>query len=142
MKSTKTNLNRVIIVKLEPEEDLIDSLKQIVKEYKVKSGLVNCIGALKQYTIGYFDIDKKQYNMKTFNEYVELVSCIGNISHKDGEPIIHVHAILGKKDYSLIGGHLGQPSVISITGEVYIYESNIKLLRKNDIRFDLSLLQI
>ena len=142
MKSTKTSLNRVIIVKLEPEEDLIDSLKQIVKEYQIKSGLINCIGALKQFTIGYFDLEKKEYDMKTFDENVELVSCIGNVSHKEGEPLIHVHAILGRRDYSLLGGHLGQPSIISITGEVYIYESNIKLLRENNRRFDLSLLKI
>ena len=142
MKSIKTNLNRVIVVKIEPDEDLIDSLKKIVSEYNIKSGLINCIGALKEFTIGYFDLEKGNYEMKTFNENVELVSCIGNISHKDEEPLIHVHATLGRRDYSLIGGHLGQPSIISITGEVYIYETNIKLHRELDKKFNLSLLNI
>ena len=142
MKSIKTNLNRVIVVKIEPDEDLIDSLKKIVSEYNIKSGLINCIGALKEFTIGYFDLEKGNYEMKTFNENVELVSCIGNISHKDKEPLIHVHATLGRRDYSLIGGHLGQPSIISITGEVYIYETNIKLHRELDKKFNLSLLNI
>ena len=142
MKSIKTHLNRVIVAKIEPEEDLIDCLEQIVIDYEIKSGLITCIGALKEFTIGYFDLETKTYDMKTFKENVELINCIGNVSHKEGKPLIHVHATLGRRDYSLIGGHLGQPSIISITGEVYIYETNIKLTRGLDKKYNLSLLKI
>jgi predicted DNA-binding protein with PD1-like motif len=142
MKSVKTNLNRVIVVKIEPDEDLIESIQKVVLEYKIKSGLIACIGALKEFTIGYFNLETKIYEMKTFKENVELVSCIGNISHKDGEPMVHAHVTLGRRDYSLIGGHLGQPSIVSVTGEVYIYETNLKLTRELENKFKLSLLKI
>ena len=142
MKSTETAVGRVIVAKIEPSEDLFDAIKELIKKHKIKSGLINVIGALKQFTIGYFDIEKKKYNFKTFDEDIELISCMGNIAFKDNEPIIHLHVSVGKDDYSIIGGHLSQPSVVSITAEVYIYEINQTLTRANDPQFDLSLLDL
>ncbi len=142
MKSTEIAVGRVIVAKIEPNEDLFDAIKELIKKHKIKSGLINVIGALKQFTIGYFDIEKKKYNFKTFDEDIELISCMGNIAFKDNEPIIHLHVSVGKDDYSIIGGHLGQPSVVSITAEVYIYEINQTLTRANDPQFDLSLLDL
>jgi len=142
LKSTETAVGRVIVAKIEPNEDLFDAIKELIKKHKIKSGLINVIGALKQFTIGYFDIEKKKYNFKTFDEDIELISCMGNIAFKDNEPIIHLHVSVGKDDYSIIGGHLSQPSVVSITAEVYIYEINQTLTRANDPQFDLSLLDL
>jgi predicted DNA-binding protein with PD1-like motif len=104
--------------------------------------LINCIGALKKYTLGYFDIDSKEYLRKTFDNFIELVSCMGNISFRDGEPIIHLHISIGTKDYNIFGGHLLQPSIVSITGEVYIFEIDEKLNRKEDSQLGLFLLDI
>ncbi|MFX0081638.1 MAG: PPC domain-containing DNA-binding protein [Candidatus Hodarchaeota archaeon] len=142
MKSIESKIKRVIIGKIEPDEDLIESIIQMIKLHDIKSGLVNCIGALKKYTIGYFDVDSKKYLQKTFDEYIELVSCMGNISFKDGEPVVHLHISIGTKDYNIFGGHLFQPSIISITGEVYIFEIDKKLNRVNDPQLNLSLLNI
>ncbi len=142
MKSKETTVGRVIIAKIEPNEDIFDAIKEIIKKHNVKSGLLNVIGALKQFTIGFFNIDTKEYNFKTFDEDVELISCMGNISFKDKEPIIHLHVSVGKDDYGIIGGHLSQPSIVSITAEVYIYEINQTVLRANDPQFDLSLLDL
>jgi len=142
LKSLETKISRVIVGKVEPNEDLVDSIIEMIKKYNIKSGFIKCIGALKTFTIGFYIIDSKEYKMKTFNENVELISCIGNIAYKDGEPIIHLHASLGKGDYSVIGGHLSKPSIVSVTGEVSIYEIDQKLYRANDPQFNLSLLNI
>ena len=121
MKSIETKIGRVFVARIMPDEDLIDAIKEVVKKYNIKAGLINVIGALKKFTIGYFDLNTKDYKFKTFEDDVELISSMGNISYKDGEPIIHMHISVSKDDYSIIGGHLSQPSIISITGEVYIY---------------------
>ncbi len=142
MKSIETKISRVIVGKVEPDEDLINSIIQMIKEHDIKSGLINCIGALKKFTIGYFDINSKSYLQKTYEDYVELVSCMGNISFKDDQPIVHLHISLGTRDYNVIGGHLIQPTVVSITGEVYIFEIDQKLIRANDPTLNLSLLKI
>ena len=142
MKSIKTSLSRVIVGKLEPGDDLMDSILTVVKNHDVKSGFINCIGALKQFTLGYFDLDSKKYKMETFNENVELVSCIGSITYNNGEPVIHIHICVGRSDYSIIGGHLAKPTLISITGEVSIFEIDQKLNRAIDSQFNLSLLDL
>ncbi|MFX1530901.1 MAG: PPC domain-containing DNA-binding protein [Promethearchaeota archaeon] len=142
MRSIESKIKRIIVGKVEPDEDLIESINQMIKNHKIKSGLINCIGALKKYTIGYFDINLKEYLRKTFDDYIELVSCMGNISFRDGEPIIHLHIAIGTKDYSISGGHLLQPSIVSITGEVYIFEIDEKLNRAEDSQLGLFLLDI
>ena len=67
---------------------------------------------------------------------------MGNVSYKEGEPVIHLHITLGRENYSLFGGHLSQPSIVSVTGEVYIYEIADKLERAEDSKTGLSLLNI
>lgn len=142
MQSIETKAERVIVAKLELGEDLIEKVTQIVKNHEIKAGLVNIIGAFNKFTLGFFDLSKNDYNFKTFEEDVELLSCMGNIAYKNGEPMIHLHATIGREDYSVIGGHLSQPSIISVTGEVYIYEIAIQLNRTTDSKFGLSLLNL
>ena len=142
MKDLETKISRVIVVKLEPGDDLLTSLSKIIKKYKIKSGFINCIGALKQFTLGYYDLDLNEYQMKTFRENIELVSCMGSISYRDGEPIIHIHISIGRRDYSVLGGHLGKPSIVSITGEVSIFEIDKKLNREIDPQSGLALLKL
>jgi predicted DNA-binding protein with PD1-like motif len=142
MKSIETKSKRIVIAKVEPNEDLIDSIITLVKKYDINSGIITCIGALKKFTIGFYDLNSKNYDLKTFEENVELISCIGNITYKDKDPIIHLHVSLGRSDYTVIGGHLTQPSIVSVTGEVKIIELNQKLFRAEDPQFDLSLLNL
>ena len=142
MRSIETKINRIIVGKVEPDEDLIDAILEMVQKHKIHSGLINCIGALKKFTVGYYNIDTKIYETKTFEEYIELVSCMGNIAFKDGEPIIHLHLSIGNSEYSVIGGHLFQPSIVSITGEVYIFEIDQKLSREIDPELNLALLNL
>ncbi|MFX1425141.1 MAG: PPC domain-containing DNA-binding protein [Promethearchaeota archaeon] len=142
MRSIESKIKRVIVGKVEPDEDLIDSVIELIKKHNIRSGLVNCIGALKKFTLGYFDLDSKEYLRKDYDMFVELVSCMGNISFKDENPIVHLHATVGTKDYTILGGHLFQPSIVSITGEVFIFEIDKKLTRAEDSQFGLTLLNI
>ena len=142
MKDLALKFKRIIIGKVEPDEDLVKSIIKIVKKYEIMSGIINCIGALKKFTIVYYDLNSKDYYMKTFEENVELTSCMGNITHKEDNPIIHLHVTLGRSDYSIIGGHLSQPSIVSVTAEVYIIEIDQKLKRSFDPQFNLSLLDL
>jgi predicted DNA-binding protein with PD1-like motif len=142
MKNIFTNIKGVIIAKIEPDEDLIDSIINLVEESKIMSGIINCIGAFKEFTLGYYNLESKSYDYKTFKENVELISCIGNISYKENAPIIHLHANVGRSDYSVIGGHLSSPCIISVTAEVAIFETDIEIKRKIDENYNLSLLNL
>ena len=142
MDSIAENIGRVIIAKLLPHEDLIDAIKEIVMKHEIPSGIVNIIGAVNKATLGFYDINKKNYNFKTFEEPFELISCMGNITYFQEEPIVHLHVTLGREDLSIIGGHLSQPTIISITGEVIIFEINKKIFRSTDSQTKLTLLDL
>ena len=142
MKSIETKVNRVIVAKLEPGDEVLDSMMELVKKHEIKAGLINIIGAFSKFTIGYFDLDTKKYKMRTFEEDVEWLSCMGNITYKEDDPIIHLHTLVGREDYSILGGHLGQPTLISVTGEVFIYEVAEKIRRSKDEKTQLTLLDL
>jgi len=142
MKSIESLVSRVIVGRLYPDEDLIDGITEIVIKHDINGGLVNVIGALKKCTLGYFNVETSEYNFKTFEENVELISCMGNVAHGNTGPIIHLHISIAREDNSVIAGHLSQPSIISITGEVYIYEIDQKVKRAVDPQSGLSLLDL
>jgi predicted DNA-binding protein with PD1-like motif len=142
LRSIKTKITRVIVAKIEPNEDLIASIIDLVNKYNIKSGIITCIGAMKKFTIAFYEVDSQKYKTETFDENVELISCVGNISYKDDELVIHLHVSLGRSDYSVIGGHLSRPSIVSVTGEVKIFEIEHKLNRIADPQFNLSLLDL
>ena len=50
---------------------------------------------------------------------LSLVSLIGNVSQKDGEVYLHLHASFADAKGQVIGGHLNE-AVISVTGEIWI----------------------
>ncbi len=131
MRSIETNMERVFIGRIMPDEDLFDAITEMVKKYEIKAGLINVIGALKKTTMGYFNLNSRKHELTTLVEPVELISCMGNLAWNGDEPVIHLHVTIGKEDYSIMGGHLSQPSIISITAEVYIYEIDQKIIRSH-----------
>jgi uncharacterized protein len=52
-------------------------------------------------------LEGKRYEPSvTLDEQVELLSLIGDVALKDGEPVVHAHAVIGKKDGTAHGDHL------------------------------------
>ena len=64
-------------------------------------------------------VNYRSYKEKTFNEYMEITSLLGNVSQKDGEVYLHLHMNASGKDYKVIGGHLVK-AVVSATSEIII----------------------
>src|SRR5580693_134476 len=57
------------------------------------------VGALSSLRLGWFSWETKKYEPSVIlNEQVELVSLIGDVALKDGKPMVHAHAVIGKKD--------------------------------------------
>ncbi|MHA1804543.1 MAG: PPC domain-containing DNA-binding protein [Promethearchaeota archaeon] len=142
MKSLETTIGRAFVGRIMPGEDVIDAITEMVKRHEIKAGFISVIGALNITTIGYFDLDQKRYRYKTFYENIELISCLGNISFKNGEPVIHLHVAIGMEGYGMKGGHLSRPSRVSVTAEVYIFEINQIITRTHDLEQDAYLLDL
>jgi predicted DNA-binding protein with PD1-like motif len=110
---------RIIQGRVPKGEDLFKWLTEKVKELNIKAGMVSGIGAVTKATIGYYDQIKREYVIKSFNQPMEVLSLKGNISVKDGVPFAHLHVVLGKDDFTAIGGHLFEGS------EVFAFEFEI-----------------
>ena len=101
--------------------DLINTIEEFCKKASIRMATFSVIGAVSSATIGAYD--QKQQVYVTFKEEapLEIVSCIGNVSLKDGKPFIHAHILLADEQGKTIGGHLFSETII-YAGEINLQE--------------------
>ena len=81
-------------------------LVEFARQNRLGAGHFTAIGAFRDVTLGYFDWEKKDYKKIPVDEQVEVLSLIGDVALKDGEPKVHAHVVVGRSDGSTRGGHL------------------------------------
>jgi uncharacterized protein len=69
------------------------------------------LGAVRRARISYWNAETQEYEPHDLPEQMEVVSLIGNVTLKDGAPFLHIHVTLGRRDLSIIGGHLNELTV-------------------------------
>jgi predicted DNA-binding protein with PD1-like motif len=94
------------IVSIDNHQEIMSALAAFCEEQGIHAGEVRGIGAVCKATLRFLNPETKKYVDKTFDEQMEAASLIGNISEKDGKVYLHVHATLGRSDYTVVGGHL------------------------------------
>ena len=101
--------------------DLINTIEEFCKKALIQMATFSVIGAVSSATIGAYD--QKQQVYVTFKEEapLEIVSCIGNVSLKEGKPFIHAHILLADEQGKTIGGHLFSETII-YAGEINLQE--------------------
>lgn len=139
MKFKKTQ-NKYII-RLEKDEKIIETLTKFLNKQKIKSAHFTGIGAVSEAEIAHFNILKKEYSSKLFNEPLEIISLIGNIALVNNKTMIHAHISLADSDMKTHGGHLKEATV-SPTCEIILEKLNISLKRKLDKATNLNLLDL
>lgn len=127
------------ILMLRLGENLFDGILRCANEMKIESASLVGLGALKDVTVAYYELETKQYQTKLFEEDFELINLSGNISTFEGKPFVHIHAALGRADYSVIGGHL-MDATVSICVEVTITPLQGGIDRKYDAQTGLKLM--
>jgi len=63
------------------------------------------------------------------NRKLEIASCTGNISIKDGETFVHLHIVLAGRDGKAFGGHL-MPGTRVFAAEYFIMDLAGKKLHR------------
>jgi len=94
------------VVSIDNHQEVFAALTAFCEEQNILAGEITGIGAVNSATLRFLDPATKKYVDKTFEEQMEISSLIGNISEKDGKPYLHLHANFGRRDYTVIGGHL------------------------------------
>src|SRR5882724_5828775 len=114
---------KTFILVFETGDELAEGLLRFAKEQKLSAASFKAVGALSSVRLGWLSWESKRYEPSvTLDEQVELLSLIGDVAAKDGNPAVHAHAVIGRKDGTAHGGHLLEAH-IRPTCEVVLAES-------------------
>ena len=135
------NGQRTFAVILETGEEVLTCLQRFVTREHLLAAQITAIGALSDVVLMYFDWDKKDYLKIPVREQVEVASLIGDVAEApSGEPALHLHLVVAKRDGSAMAGHLGEAHVRP-TLEVIMTESPMHLRKVKDPELGLALIR-
>lgn len=106
-------------VRLNRGDDLLSALSQVCAAEGITAGTVSGIGAVDYAVVGLYEVAGRRYLSNTLEGEMELTGLSGNVSQKDGQVYLHLHATLARGDGQALGGHLSEAR-ISGAGEIFI----------------------
>jgi len=138
----EANGQRTFAVVLETGDEVMASLQSFVKERRIAAAQITAaIGAFKSLELKYFDWESKTYLSNRIDEQVEVASLIGDVAlAPTGEPALHIHLVVGRRDGTALAGHLGS-AIVRPTLEVVVTESPAHLQKVEDPTTGLALIR-
>ena len=125
------------IYSLEAGTSLTDGLLAIARQEKIPTAKVQAIGGVNSLRLAYFNSNTKRYEEHEYHEFLEIASLIGNVTLKDDAPFLHLHGTFGRKDMSVIGGHVVSAIVFPLL-ETVISPTTNRAIRRFDERTGLN----
>ena len=113
------NFGDMMVVRLDKGDKIAESLLKAVKAERLTAASVTGIGAVDDFEVGVFDLEKSDYNRIRYTGNHEINALVGNLTTKDGAPYLHLHITCTGKDGRVVGGHLFDGNV-SLTAEIYV----------------------
>jgi uncharacterized protein len=133
---------KTFVLVFETNDELAKTLRAFASEQGLASASFKAIGALSSVRLGWLNWTTKKYEPSvSLDEQVELLSLIGDIALKDGEPQVHAHVVVGKRDGTAHGGHLLQANVRP-TCEIVLTESPVHLKKEFDPAAGIALINL
>ena len=114
-------LGKTYMGRLPHGQDLITSIESFCNASDITTGVLSVIGALSSATIGIYDQQQQVYITEKIEKELEIITCTGNISLKEGKPFCHAHFILSDADGRTYGGHVMSESIL-FAGELHLQE--------------------
>lgn len=123
--------DKTIVVRLDKGDEIVKSLLEVAKKENCALASVSGIGAVDNFSVGVFDLDKSDYDRIRYTGNHEINALMGDLTTKDGQPYLHLHITCTGPGGKVVGGHLFEAK-ISLTGEIFIQT----VCGKADRRFD------
>lgn len=130
--------NDKIVMRIDADEEILEQLKNVSLKENIKLASVSGLGATNDFTVGVYDVSKKEYFANSFKGNYEIVSLVGTINTMDDEFYTHIHMSCGDDKGSTFGGHLNR-AIISATCEIVIDIINGRIDRIHDDKIGLNL---
>ena len=133
---------KVFALIFETGDEIAGELQRFSKSQELAGSSFKAIGALSYAKLGWFNWETKKYDLAcVLDEQLELLSLIGDIALRDGEPQVHAHVVVGRSDGTAHGGHLLEARVRP-TCELVLIESPTHLQKKFDPESGIALIQV
>jgi hypothetical protein len=133
---------RTFALVLETGDEAMACFLSFAAEQRLTAAQITAIGAFSRVVLKYFDWDSKNYLENEVNEQVEVASLMGDVAlAPTGQPSVHVHLVVGKRDGTALAGHLGS-GIVRPTLEVVITESPAHLRKIDDPATGLALIRL
>jgi predicted DNA-binding protein with PD1-like motif len=131
---------RTFAVIMSKGDEVLSTIDAFAKQERISAAQITAIGALSDVVLRYFDWERKDYRDIPVHEQVEVASLIGDVAlDPQGEPVIHIHLVVGRKDGTALAGHLGEAHVRP-TLEVIVDEQPSYLQKTSDPETGLALI--
>jgi uncharacterized protein len=126
---------------LDTGDEAVAKLGEFIRKNEVEAASLTAIGAFHRALLGYFDWQSKEYKKIAVDEQVEVLSLLGDVAVAEEGPTLHVHAVLGKADGSVVGGYLLEGHVRP-TLEVILIQTPSYLRKRRDPVTGLALIAV
>lgn len=130
------------ILRFNKGESLRESLIAYLKEQDIQGGWVSGIGSALSVELGYYNVEKKEYQWQKFDKVMEVTGLQGTVAlDESGQPVMHVHGTFSDDKYQTVGGHV-KDLTVGGTLELFIHRTYKPLHRKTDPETALQLLDL
>ncbi|HEY4214775.1 MAG TPA: DUF296 domain-containing protein [Steroidobacteraceae bacterium] len=111
----KTTAAHVFEVRFAAGDEILSGLYDLVAKHRITAGHITGIGGLAPGALlGWGTPDGHGFKKIEIADKTEIVSLLGDISVRNGQPYVHVHMIVASADGSTKGGHLLEARVAPV----------------------------
>jgi predicted DNA-binding protein with PD1-like motif len=121
---------REFVARLEHGRDWRGQIEDVAETEDIDAAFFLGLGAVQDATLYFYDQQRTEYEPIEFDEPLEVVPAVGNVSWLDGERFAHTHVALSRPDGTTVAGHLDTATVFA--GELWIRELDTRLEREHD----------
>lgn len=129
------------ILRLEKDEEIVNSVLDFCTSSNIKAGYLSGIGAIQNVDLALYELDSKKYSKKHLDGPFEIVKLSGFIALLENDIKAHLHIAISDHEMKVFGGHLDS-AIVGATCEILIEKFNIELKRYADSEIGLNLLDI
>ena len=128
------------LLRYERGEELVSCLAAFAREVG-RTGSFTVIGATSEIELGFYHLDRKEYEWKVFSGEFEVTGGVGNIAFHGEDPIVHLHTTIADNRFAAFGGHVRR-LIVGATCEVSLSFHPDKLERAMDDGIGLKLWEL
>jgi len=98
---------RRFLLQLEHGEEVKDTLRGFADAHNIGAGVLRGLGAAERGELDFYHLPDQRHERFSVDEATEVSGLVGNLTRGEGgEPVVHLHVTLSRRDGSTLGGHV------------------------------------